>query len=176
MKFLKSIIFVLLVLFSVLFIAQANSTETKFAITGHEMKSYKSDCLYAYKESLGDIGGIELFPKLYDIPSTICKDQKIMDMRPNHVYVVRFKIENTLKNSKDGIMVMYKPHQGELYVFAHQLFRLDGDDPYCYLILDAGDRKPEENEITIGVRIRNTDDVITEEYMLTLPVLKEREV
>ena len=117
MKFLKSIIFVLLVLFSVLFLIQADLAKPKFAITGHEMKVYEADCLLAYKATLGDIGGEELFPKLYDIPSTVCKEQKMMDVRPTYMYMVRFKIENTEKNSKDGIMILYENREGVLYPF-----------------------------------------------------------
>ena len=175
MKLLKSTI--LLVLFSVLFIAQSNSEEKKFAITGHEMKVYKADCLIAYKTTLGDVGGDELFTKLYDIPSTICKEQKMMDIRPTYMYMVRFKIENTEKNNKDGIMVMYANNGGELYPFTYQMFRLTGDDPYCYLMLDAGYQIPKENdEIIIGVQIRNTNDEISEEYIITLPIFAKQDI
>jgi hypothetical protein len=177
MKLLKSIIFILLVLFSVLFLAKVNAEETNFGITSHEMKVYKTDCLSAYTTTMGDIDGEELFPKLYDIPSNVCKEQRVMDVRPGNIYVIRFKIENTEKNNKDGIMILYANSDEGLYPFTYQLFRLTGDDPFCYLIFDAGYARPENNGmIIIGVQLRNANNVISEEYMIKLPIFKEQDI
>ena len=185
MKFLKSMIFVLFILVLVLLVLvfglyltpQANSAETKFAITGHEMKVYKSECFNAYKDTLALVDADELFEALYDIPSDVCPVQKMSDVRPSHVYVIKFKIENTEKNSEDGIMILYNERDDELYPAMYQLFRLSANDPYCYLILSFDDGKPtEQGNVIIGVKIRNTDGIITDEYMLTLPVFTGQDI